>query len=70
MAFKILSILNSVNFDDILTLRRDARCHGSNGGRFFWRFGKLAPRKFASFRLRRVAASYIHNLSKGHWLSL
>jgi hypothetical protein len=32
MAFNILSILNSVNFDDILTLRRDARCHGSNRG--------------------------------------
>jgi hypothetical protein len=67
---KILRILNSISFNDILMLRRGARCRGSNGGQFFWHLGKLAPGKFASFRLGRVAPNYVDNLSKKHRFSL
>jgi hypothetical protein len=70
MAVKILRILDSVKFDGILTLRRGVQCHWSNGGRFFGHFSELAPGEFTSFRLRRVTASYVDNLSKKHRLSL
>jgi hypothetical protein len=70
MAVKILRILDSIKFDGILTLRRGMQCHWSDEGRFFGHFSELVPGEFTSFRLRRVTASYVDNLSKKHRLSL
>jgi hypothetical protein len=70
MVVEIFRVLDPVNIHGLLAFCRSARCHGSSKCRFLWSLDKFATRKFASFGLGRIAASYVEDLSRTHPIDL
>jgi hypothetical protein len=66
MGAKFFRVFDSIN---LCALRRNTRCRGRGGHRFFWSLDEIAPEIFAIFGLWQIASGYVENLGRTLFIS-